>query len=136
MQREFHSGVATRPLSALLRLSMMGFPALRARRELAASACAPVLGRDRGGSSSAGARAWHKLGEDQILHYSCSTEFQHTQKESHAGMARGGKIDGDPWGILVQRNAECAVRWSLCSARDLIKSVISFSRQLPVRESY
>ena len=37
---------------------MMGCPALRARGELAAGACAPVLGRDRGGSSSAGARAW------------------------------------------------------------------------------
>ena len=55
---EFHSGAVTRPLSAILQLAMMGCPALRARGELAACACAPVLGRDRGGSSSAGARAW------------------------------------------------------------------------------
>jgi hypothetical protein len=58
MQPEFHSGAVTRPLSAILQLAMMGCPALRARGELAAGACAPVLGRDRGGSSSAGARAW------------------------------------------------------------------------------
>ena len=50
--------MVTRPLSALLRLATMGCPALRAPGELAACACAPVLGRDRGGSSSAGARAW------------------------------------------------------------------------------
>ena len=58
MQPEFHSGAVTRPLSAILQLAMMGCPALRARGELAASACAPVLGWDRGESSSAGARAW------------------------------------------------------------------------------
>ena len=58
MQPEFHSGAVTRPLSAILQLAMMGCPALRARGELAAGACAPVLGWDRGGSSSAGARAW------------------------------------------------------------------------------
>ena len=58
MQPGFHSGAAARPLSAFLRLAMMGCPALRARGELAAGACAPVLGWDRGGSSSAGARAW------------------------------------------------------------------------------
>ena len=58
MQPEFHSGVVTRPLSAILQLAMMGCPALRARGELAAGACAPVLGWDRGGSSSARARAW------------------------------------------------------------------------------
>ena len=57
MQPEFHSGAVTRPLSAILQLAMMGCPALRARGELAAGACAPVLGWDRGGSSSAGARA-------------------------------------------------------------------------------
>ena len=53
MQPEFHSGAVTRPLSAMVRLAMMGCPALRARGELAAGACAPVLGWDRGGSSSA-----------------------------------------------------------------------------------
>ena len=58
MQPEFHSGAVTRPLSAILQLAMMGCPALRARGELAAGACAPVLGWDRGGSSFAGARAW------------------------------------------------------------------------------
>ena len=58
MQPEFHSGAVTRPLSAILQLAMMGCPALRARGELAAGACAPVLGWDRGGSSSARARAW------------------------------------------------------------------------------
>ena len=58
MQPEFHSGAVTRPLSAILQLAMMGCPALRARGELATGACAPVLGWDRGGSSSAGARAW------------------------------------------------------------------------------
>ena len=58
MQPEFHSGVVTRPLSAVLWLAMMGCPALRARGELAAGACAPMLGWDRGESSSAGARAW------------------------------------------------------------------------------
>ena len=58
MQPEFHSGAVTRPLSAILQLAMMGCPALRARGELAAGACAPVLGWDRRGSSSAGARAW------------------------------------------------------------------------------
>ena len=58
MQPGFHSGAVTRPLSAFLRLAMMGCPALWARGELAAGACAPVLGWDRGGSSSAGARAW------------------------------------------------------------------------------
>ena len=52
------SGAVTRPLSAFLRLAMMGCSALRARGELAVGACAPVLGWDRGGSSSAGARAW------------------------------------------------------------------------------
>eukprot|EP01043_Picozoa_sp_COSAG02_P040348 COSAG02_NODE_3259_length_7079_cov_30.942693_1_plen_41_part_10 len=41
MQPEFHSGVVTRPLSAILQLAMMGCPALRARGELAAGACAP-----------------------------------------------------------------------------------------------
>ena len=61
MQPEFHSGAVTRPLSALLWLAMMGCPALWARRELAAGACAPVLGWDRGGSSSAGARAWWEV---------------------------------------------------------------------------
>ena len=54
MQPEFHSGAVTRPLSAILQLAMMGCLALRARGELAAGACAPVLGWDRGGSSSAG----------------------------------------------------------------------------------
>ena len=49
MQPEFHSGAVTRPLSAILQLAMMGCPALRARGELAAGACAPVLGWDRGG---------------------------------------------------------------------------------------
>ena len=44
MQPEFHSGAVTRPLSAYLRLAMMGCPALRAHGELAAGACAPVLG--------------------------------------------------------------------------------------------
>ena len=58
MQPESHSGAVTRPLSAISQLAMMGCPALRARGELAAGACAPVLGWDRGGSSSAGARAW------------------------------------------------------------------------------
>ena len=58
MQPEFHSGAVTRPLSAILQLAMMGCPALWARGELAAGACAPMLGWDRGGSSSAGARAW------------------------------------------------------------------------------
>ena len=38
MQPEFHSGAVTRPLSAYLRLAMMGCPALRARGELAAGA--------------------------------------------------------------------------------------------------
>ena len=52
MQPEFHIGAVTRPLSAILQLAMMGCPALRARGELAAGACAPVLGWDRGGSSS------------------------------------------------------------------------------------
>eukprot|EP01043_Picozoa_sp_COSAG02_P040367 COSAG02_NODE_3263_length_7067_cov_5.802095_4_plen_47_part_01 len=47
MQPEFHSGVVTRPLSATLQLAVMGCPALRARGELAAGACAPVLGWDR-----------------------------------------------------------------------------------------
>ena len=50
MQPEFHSGAVTRSLSAVLWLAMMGCPALRARGELAAGACAPVLGWDRGGS--------------------------------------------------------------------------------------
>lgn len=54
MQPGFHSGAVTRPLSAFLRLAMMGCPALWARGELAAGACAPVLGRDRGGSSLLG----------------------------------------------------------------------------------
>ena len=54
MQPGFHSGAATRPLSAFLWLAMMGCPTLRARGELAAGACAPVLGRDRGGSSPLG----------------------------------------------------------------------------------
>ena len=58
MQPEFHSGVVTRPLSAILWLAMMGCPALRAHGELAAGACAPVLGWNRSGSSSTRARAW------------------------------------------------------------------------------
>ena len=58
MQPEFHIGAVTRPLSAYLWLAMMGCPALRAREELAAGACAPVLGWNRSGSSSAGAHAW------------------------------------------------------------------------------
>ena len=47
------SDAATRPRSAFLRLAMMGCPALRARGELAAGACAPLLGWDRSGPSSA-----------------------------------------------------------------------------------
>ena len=47
MQPGFRSVAAKRPLSAFLRLAMMGCPQ-----------CAPVLGRDRGGSSSARPRAW------------------------------------------------------------------------------
>jgi len=48
MQPGFQSGAVTRPLSAFLRLAMMGcYPALRAREELAAGACATVLGRCR-----------------------------------------------------------------------------------------
>ena len=47
MQPEFHSGAVTRPLSAILQLAMMGCPALRARGELAAGACAPVLEKSR-----------------------------------------------------------------------------------------
>ena len=63
MQPEFHSGAVTRPLGAFLRLAMMGCLALRARGELDAGACVLVLGRDRGGSSSAGARAcWGACG--------------------------------------------------------------------------
>ena len=58
MQPGFHSRGVIGPLSACLRLAMMGCSALRARGELAVGACAPVLGWDRGGSSSAGARAW------------------------------------------------------------------------------
>ena len=58
MQPGFHSRGVIGPLSAFLRLAMMGCSALRARGELAVGACAPVLGWDRGGSSSAGARAW------------------------------------------------------------------------------
>ena len=53
MQPESHSGAVTRPLSAYLRLAMMGCPALRARGELAAGAGAPPLGWDRGGQSAA-----------------------------------------------------------------------------------
>ena len=37
---------------------LMGYLALWAHGELAAGACAPMLGWDRGGSSFAGARAW------------------------------------------------------------------------------
>ena len=58
MQPEFHSGAVTRALSAFLWLAMRGCPALRARGELAAGVGAPPLGWDRGGLSSAGARAW------------------------------------------------------------------------------
>ena len=54
---EFHSGAVTRPLSAILQLAMMGCPALRARGELAAGACAPMLGWDRGESSFAALQA-------------------------------------------------------------------------------
>ena len=45
MQPDFDSRGVTRPLSAFLRLAMMGCPTLRARGELAAGACAPRLGR-------------------------------------------------------------------------------------------
>jgi hypothetical protein len=58
MQPDFDSREVTRPLSVLLRLAMLGCPALRARGELAAGACAPVPVWDRRGSSSAGACAW------------------------------------------------------------------------------
>ena len=47
MRPGFRGGAATRPLSAFLRLAMMGCPTLRARGELAAGAFAPeppVLG--------------------------------------------------------------------------------------------
>ena len=43
MQPDFDSRGVTRPLSAFLRLAMMGCPALRAHGELVAGACAPVL---------------------------------------------------------------------------------------------
>ena len=51
MQPDFGSRGVTRPLSAFLRLAMLGCPAA-ARGQLAAGACAPVLGRGRRGSSS------------------------------------------------------------------------------------
>ena len=58
MQPDFDSRGATRPLSAVLRLAMLGCPARRARGQLAAGACAPEPVWDRCGSSSAGACAW------------------------------------------------------------------------------
>ena len=44
MQPEFHSGAVTRPLSAFLRLAMMGCPALRARGERYARNSAVLAG--------------------------------------------------------------------------------------------
>ena len=41
MQPDFDSRGVTRPLSAFLRLAMLGSPARRARGQLAAGACAP-----------------------------------------------------------------------------------------------
>ena len=58
MQPGFDSRGVTRPLSAFLRLAMLGCPARRARGQLAAGACAPEPVWDRCGSSSAGACAW------------------------------------------------------------------------------
>ena len=58
MQPDFDSRGVTRPLSAFLRLAMLGCPARRARGQLAAGACAPEPVWDRCGSSSAGACAW------------------------------------------------------------------------------
>ena len=58
MQPDFDSRGVTRPLSAFLRLAMLGCPARRARGQLAASARAPEPVWDRCGSSSAGACAW------------------------------------------------------------------------------
>eukprot|EP01046_Picozoa_sp_COSAG06_P008203 COSAG06_NODE_412_length_16042_cov_52.419934_10_plen_94_part_00 len=60
MQPDFDSRGVTRPLSALLRLAMLGCPARRARGQLAAGACAPEPVWDRCGSSSAGACAWRR----------------------------------------------------------------------------
>ena len=54
MQPDFDSRGVTRPLSAFLRLAMLGCPARRARGQLAAGACAPEPVWDRCGSSSAG----------------------------------------------------------------------------------
>ena len=58
MQPGYDSRGVARPLSALLRLAMLGCPARRARGQLAAGACAPEPVWDRCGSSSAGACAW------------------------------------------------------------------------------
>ena len=58
MQPDFDSRGVTRPLSAFLRLAMLGCPAWRAHGQLAAGACAPEPVWDRCGSSSAGACAW------------------------------------------------------------------------------
>ena len=60
MQPDFDSRGVTRPLSAFLRLAMLGCPARRARGQLAAGACAPEPVWDRCGSSSAGACAWRR----------------------------------------------------------------------------
>ena len=54
MQPDFDSRGVTRPLSAFLRLALLGCPARRARGQLAAGACAPEPVWDRCGSSSAG----------------------------------------------------------------------------------
>ena len=47
MQPDFGSRGVTRPLSAFLRLAMLGCPARRARGQLAAGACAPEPVWDR-----------------------------------------------------------------------------------------
>ena len=52
MQPDFDSRGVTRPLSAFLRLAMLGCPARRARGQLAAGACAPEPGRGADSSVS------------------------------------------------------------------------------------
>ena len=67
MQPDFDSRGVTRPLTAFLRLAMLGCPARRARGQLAAGACAPEPVWDRCGPSSAGACAWWRRCSQFVL---------------------------------------------------------------------
>ena len=125
MQPEFHSGAVTRPLSAILQLAMMGCPALRARGELAAGACAPVLGWDRRGSSSAGARAWWGA---------CGTGARGPLRGVFGRLPLARLRESAFWGACTKYFRELTVECSLFVRQSLPPAIISY-RSHPCRIS-